>query len=135
MGGEDRDKSGSCLCNAVRYRVTGPMRPVIGCHCVQCRKQTGHYMAATSVPIKSFQLVEQRGLQWYRASDEARRGFCNICGSTLFWQRDGADRISIAAGSLDGETGLSTACHIFVDNKADYYDLDKDLPQHPAGDS
>ena len=83
--------------------------------------------------MKYFELVEDRGLKWYRASDVARRGFCGECGSTLFWRRNGADHIAIAAGSLDGETGLATAAHIFVADKGDYYRLDDNLPQFEQG--
>ena len=39
------DKTGSCLCGAVAFEITGPLRPVIACHCHQCRKQTGTYMS------------------------------------------------------------------------------------------
>lgn len=127
----DRDeKTGSCLCGAVRYRISGPLSDVVGCHCGQCRKQTGHYMPATRARMKYFDLIEDRGLKWYRASDRARRGFCCACGSTLFWQADGADRIAIAAGSLDGGTGLITRAHIFVADRGDYYRLDNNLPQY-----
>ena len=42
--------SGGCLCGGVRYRATGPLRPVVACHCVQCRKTSGHHAAMTSVP-------------------------------------------------------------------------------------
>jgi len=87
-------------------------------------------MPATRTRMKYFEMVEDRGLKWYRASDHARRGFCAECGSTLFWQSDGADRIAIAAGSLDGKTGLVTAAHIFVADKGDYYQLDDSLPQY-----
>ena len=45
----------------------------------------------------------------------------------------GDDKISIAAGSLDGATGLATAAHIFVADKGDYYGLDDDAPQYPQG--
>ena len=133
MSGVRSEQRGSCLCGAVRYRVSGALRSVVGCHCTQCRKQTGHYMAATGVRLRSFEVVEDRGLKWYRASDMARRGFCGECGSTLFWQADGADHIAIAAGTLDGETGLVTAAHIFVADKGDYYRLDDNLPQHEQG--
>ena len=127
------EQTGSCLCGGVRYRVTGPMRQVVGCHCGQCRKQTGLYMAATGVRMKYFEMVDQRGLTWYRASDQAKRGFCRECGSTLFWQADGADYIAIAAGTLDGATGLRTAAHIFVADKADFYRLDDGAPQFQGG--
>ena len=40
-------KTGSCLCGAVSFEVRGELRPVIACHCGQCRKQTGTYMSAT----------------------------------------------------------------------------------------
>ena len=133
MSDQRLTRTGSCLCGDVRYRISGPMRQVVGCHCGQCRKQTGHYMAATGVRMKYFELIEDRGLTWYRASDQARRGFCSRCGSTLFWQLGEADSISITAGSLDGYSGLSIAGHIFVADKGDYYQLDDDLPQHDQG--
>lgn len=130
MADDRSERTGSCLCGAVRYRVNGPMRQVVGCHCGQCRKQTGHYMAATGVRRKYFAMVDEHGLKWYRSSDKAQRGFCAECGSTLFWQADGADYIAIAAGSLDGGTDLETAAHIFVADKGDYYRLDDDLPHY-----
>lgn len=129
------DVTGSCLCGAVRFRITGPLRAVVGCHCTQCRKQTGHYMPATGTLLKYFELVEDRGLRWYEASEIAKRGFCAECGSTLFWQAHGADRLAIAAGSIDGPTGVETVAHIFVADKGDYYDLDDVLPQFPRGNS
>ena len=127
MNDEPSPKSGSCLCGAVCYRVNGPLRQVVGCHCGQCRKQTGHYMAASGAKLKYFEMVEDRGLTWYRASEFARRGFCRVCGSTLFWQSDDDDEIAIAAGTLDGETSLTIAAHIFIADKGDYYQLDPDL--------
>jgi hypothetical protein len=39
------DKTGSCLCGAVAFEITGALRSVIACHCHQCRKQTGTYMS------------------------------------------------------------------------------------------
>ena len=32
---------GSCLCGKVRYQVSGPLGPMIYCHCSQCRKASG----------------------------------------------------------------------------------------------
>ena len=47
--GMDDNHSGSCLCGAVRFKTRGPLRGVIYCHCSQCRKQSGHFYAATNV--------------------------------------------------------------------------------------
>ncbi len=116
-------KTGSCLCGAVAYEVTGPMRPAIACHCTQCRKQSGHFPAFTNTKNEHFRLVTSEPLKWYRASGFAARGFCGACGSVMFWKRDGGDQISIAAGSLDGPTGLRIEGHIFCDNAGDYYEI------------
>jgi hypothetical protein len=39
---------GGCLCGAVRYEVRGPLRDVLVCHCVECRRWSGHLFAATA---------------------------------------------------------------------------------------
>src|SRR5215467_598152 len=125
--------TGGCLCGAVRYQVAGPLRAVVLCHCTQCRRSTGHFMAATAARHVDFRLTEESELRWYVSSDSARRGFCARCGSTLFWQGAGRDYVSIAAGTLDGATGLTSARHIFVADKGDYYSIDDGLPQSADG--
>jgi hypothetical protein len=125
--------TGGCLCGAVRYEVAGPLRPVVLCHCTQCRRSTGHFMAATAARHRDFRLREAPELRWFVSSDSARRGFCGRCGSTLFWQGEGRDYVSIAAGTLDGATGLQSACHIHVADKGDYYSIADGVPQRPDG--
>lgn len=123
--------TGGCLCGAVQYRVTGPMRPVIACHCAQCRKTSGHHVAATSALRDDVQITGT--VQWFASSDSARRGFCGTCGSNLFWDGPGS-HLSIFAGTLDAPTGLTLAGHIFCADKGDYYDIADDLPQADADD-
>jgi hypothetical protein len=112
---------GSCHCGAVTFTATEPLRPVFTCHCTQCRKTSGHFWAATAVPLAQFQLTRSDGLRWYRSSPTAQRGFCGQCGASLFWQPEGEDRISIAAGALDGKTGLHIAEEWFLQDAGDYY--------------
>lgn len=131
--GEAAGRTGACLCGAVRYAVDGPLRPVVLCHCTQCRRSTGHFMAATAARQRDFRLLSEDSLRWYASSAGAQRGFCARCGSTLFWQAHGRDYISIAAGSLDGATGLVSACHIYVADKGDYYSITDGVPQRRDG--
>ena len=126
-------KTGSCLCGAVRFEINGGLKQVVGCHCAMCRKQTGHFLATATAWLDEFTFTDETGLQWYRSSDHSRRGFCNKCGSVLFFATDGDGRISITAGSLDAPTGLSMAAHIFVANKGDYYTIDDGLEQYSQG--
>ena len=118
--------TGSCLCGAISYQVEGPLRPVIACHCVQCRKTSGHHVAATAAQRETLHI---KGLPvWYASSDRAKRGFCGTCGSNLFWDT-GGDLVSIFAGSLDGAPDLSIAGHIFCDDKGSYYEIADGAPQ------
>ena len=116
---------GSCLCGQVAFDVAGALRPVVACHCVQCRKTSGHYVAATSA--RREQIAVRGEVTWYHASDTARRGFCATCGSSLFWDGPG-ENMSIHAGVLDGVTGLTVKGHIFCADKGDYYEISDDLP-------
>ncbi len=125
--------SGHCMCGAVSYRIDGAMRPVLICHCSQCLRSHGHYAAYTAVPRGGLTIEGVDNVAWYRSSDIARRGFCRVCGSRLFWDRDGADYIAVAAGTLDPPTGLHTLAHIFVADKSDYYQLDENLNMFPQG--
>lgn len=126
--------SGRCLCGAVQYEVRGSLSDAHVCHCGQCRRQSGHCVAATSAKRSDFVLTEERGLKWFASSPVARRGFCGDCGSALFWDDQG-EEISINAGSLDQPTGTKVTSHIFVDDKADYYEISDDLPKYAGFDT
>lgn len=121
---------GGCLCGAVRFAVRGPLREVVYCHCRQCQRSTGHYMAATACDRNMLTIEDESALAWYRSSTAAERGFCARCGSTLFWRPARAEHIAIAAGSLDVPSGLRGIAHIFVADAGDYYEILDGLPQH-----
>lgn len=121
---------GACLCGGVKYTVDRPLRPVVYCHCEQCRKTSGHYVAATACHPGQLTLSVDDGLRWFRSSPKAQRGFCKICGASLFWRPDHGKYISIMAGTLDLPTRLQAVEHIFVAAAGDYYSIDDGLPQH-----
>jgi len=120
---------GSCLCGGVTYEVTGPLRDVVACHCTLCRKTSGHHVAATSCDDNDLKFVKLDTISWYRSSPEAERGFCNRCGSTMFWRRDGGHTTSIMAGTIDGPSGLKTSHHMHCATKGDYFEITDGLPQ------
>jgi hypothetical protein len=126
--------TGGCLCGAVRYEVRGPLRNIINCHCSKCRRFHGHVGAYTSVRREHLALTRRDGLKWYRSmTDETpnvHRGFCRECGSSLFWDpRGSGSHIAVAAGSLDAPAALKTLGHVWVSQKAGYYDITDGLPQ------
>jgi hypothetical protein len=124
---------GSCLCGAVTFEVCGDLGPVEACHCEGCRKWTGHALFSTEVPRAALTLHGEEDVAWYASSEKVRRGFCRLCGSSLFF--DPIDRekhawIGIAMGAFEKPTGTKMGLHIFTAEKGDYYEIDDGLPQH-----
>lgn len=132
MSGNVEMRGGRCLCGAIRFETRGPLRPVVFCHCEQCRRQSGLYYAATNIPEDRLTVTGET-LRWYRSSAEAKRGFCSDCGSLLFWKRAGADHVSILAGAFDQPSGLVGSHHIFAADKADFYRICDGLEQFDKG--
>jgi hypothetical protein len=121
----------SCQCGAIRLALAQTPTEASACHCVQCRKQSGHYFASANLPKSAVTVEGAEHLTWYPSSEKVRRGFCSRCGSWLFWEPIGRDWTSVALGSIDGPTGLRLERHIFVAEKGDYYEIDDGLPQNP----
>lgn len=123
--------SGGCLCGGVRYTVRGPLRDVIACHCSQCRRTSGHFVAATGAESDRIAFEKDETLAWFASSTQAERGFCRRCGGNLFWRPRGGVRgwTSIMAGTLDPPTQLKLKQHIFVADKSDYYEITDGVPQ------
>jgi hypothetical protein len=136
-GAEHERHAGRCLCGAVSYELRGPLRDVLVCHCVECRRWGGHVAAMTAVPQDRLVLLEDRGLRWIDSPDSelhARRGFCGECGSSLFWDAPRLETISVAAGTLDGDPGIGTVGHIWTEHAGSYYELPDDgQPRRPHG--
>ncbi len=121
---------GSCLCGAVRIEVEGALPPPTSCHCTQCRKQSGHFEASTDISRTALTVHGADKVTWYHSSKNVRRGFCSVCGSSLFWDPINKDWTAVAMGAFDGPTHTKLARHIFVAEKGDYYAIADGLPQN-----
>jgi hypothetical protein len=119
--------TGSCNCKDVTFTVKDGGQSVSACHCIQCRKQSGHHWASGYAALNNFQISGK--VRWYEASATAKRGFCPTCGCFLFWKSNTEDGMSFSLGVIDGPTGLELQKHIFVADKGDYYTIADDVPQ------
>ncbi len=125
---------GGCMCGAVRYEVRGPIRDVIACHCEQCRRASGHYIAATAAHPEHLTITKDDGLSWYEGTTHIRRGFCKLCGSTLFFDHGSEYPTGIAAGSLDDSDGVKIAAHIWIDEAGSYYEVPAGAPKFTSAE-
>ena len=122
---------GSCLCQAVKYQLTdGEFFPISNCHCNNCRKAQSAAFG-TYLPIRKgdFSWVQGEELvSSFESSAKTYRCFCSVCGSQLVAFDDKEIRC-LAMGSIDGDPGLRPESHIYVSQKAPWYEITDSLPQ------
>lgn len=127
--------TGQCLCGAAKFHFDEAVETVSVCHCTFCRRwNTGPMMAVH--PEAEVVIDQGETVVWYRSSDWAERGFCSTCGTSLFWRMaDGTGGVVVGAGALDGIEGARLSNHIFIDEKARYYDFKDDAPRLTAAET
>ncbi len=127
---------GSCLCGRVRYEITGKIGPVAHCHCVACRKAQG-VAFATNAPVRTkyFRLLTGAdSVAAFESSPGKQRCFCRVCGSPLWSRRESEPEIiRIRLGLLDSDPGRRPLGHVWVGEKAPWYEITDDLPRSQRG--
>ncbi len=117
--------SGSCLCGAVTFEVTGSFDQFYLCHCERCRKDTGSAHAANLFSsTASLQWLSGESLvKTFNYKSEGHiKSFYTECGSALpNIQMDGT-LLVVPAGSLDTDVPLRPQGHIFCSGKANWDD-------------
>ncbi len=121
------DRTGKCLCGAVRFTIRD-LNPEFGtCHCKMCQRWAGASLLALSVPADSVSFEGGEHVKHYQSSEWAERAWCENCGSNL-WYRVTAEgpfhgTYHMPIGLLDDTSGLKNMREIYVDRKPDAYDL------------
>lgn len=115
--------TGGCLCGAVRYTLGAMPDHIDVCHCGMCRKFGGGF--GIEVPPGGIAWTGEDHIGLYASSEWAERGFCKICGSSLFWRltADGPAKgmVSLSAGTLDDMNDLPLKTEIYIDHKPNGY--------------
>ena len=125
---------GSCLCQAVRYQISGDIGIFQNCHCSRCRKFTGSAYAANL-------FVYPDAFEWLEGEDSVGRYdpvdtkyfatcFCKICGSSLPWLSKSNKVVVIPAGTLDGDPVTRPMQKIFYGSKAPWDNGHDPLPTY-----
>lgn len=127
-----RPLSGGCLCGAVRYAVADEFLYAINCHCSDCRRATGS-------AFKPFGGIERNKLTITAGEGEVlifgdrtanHDVHCRVCGSLLFSVVSQGTRVHVTLGTLHDAPSLRPTAHIFVADKAPWYEINDDLPQY-----
>ncbi|MEZ8826025.1 GFA family protein [Vibrio amylolyticus] len=126
---------GSCLCGSIQLSLNGGMTDIIHCHCSLCRKASGSAYATNAfIEADSLKVTDADGtLTFYESSEGKRKYFCKTCGSPVYSSNSTSpQRLRIRLGILDSDISERPISHNFVTSKANWEDLDADLPRSEA---
>jgi len=128
---ENRYK-GSCLCGKVRFEITGEIQSIIYCHCSQCRKAQGSAFATNgNVATEDFNFLSGvNELTGYESSPGQTKYFCKHCGSPIISKNESnPDNVRVRLGTIESDIIERPVAHIFITSKANWEDIEGDLPQ------
>ena len=118
-------RQGGCMCGGVRFEITSDVSEAGACHCGMCRKFTGGVFLAVRVPTGGMTFTRDEALGVFKSSDWAERGFCKICGSSLFYRvtmpGPMQGELHVGLGTLDEANGIPLTSEIYIDRKPDGY--------------
>lgn len=134
---DEGELTGSCLCNAVAFRCLQAPLGMMNCHCDRCkRSRSAAHATNLFVDAADFEWIRGEAfVENYKLPEAKRFGsaFCRRCGSLMPRVNPGNDRINIPAGCLDKDPGIRPRAHIYVANKANWFNITDDLEQFTEG--
>lgn len=119
---DTRVGKGHCLCGLVKVTASTMSQQIGACHCRQCRLWTGGPLLTIDCGTEvSFEGQEQIGV--FDSSEWAERGFCQNCGSHLFYRLKENQQYFMPVGIFEDDGTLVFEHQIFIDEKPEYYDF------------
>lgn len=126
--GEEGPVRDACLCGAVTVTLDAEPGAITACHCIQCRKVSGHVPRFFDDPGRRSRIEGE--VATFTSPGGAVRSFCPACGAKVAF--DGpTGLLSLHAGLFDALAAREADRHIFTAFKGDYYELPEDAPAWP----
>ena len=114
---------GHCVCGAVEIVIKEYGDFVYTCHCDTCRRMnSGPVLSVDPGPKEN--VVFQRGEEKITIyhDEDVERGFCSVCGSTLFWHDPEKNHYCMNAELFDDVIKKAFfGLELFYDMKPEYY--------------
>lgn len=114
---------GHCVCGAVEIAIKEYGNFVYTCHCDNCRRMnSGPVLSVDPGPKENLTFISgQEHITIYH-DEEIERGFCAVCGTTLFWHNPADNHYCCNAELFDDIIkNASFEAELFYDSKPAYY--------------
>jgi len=114
---------GHCYCGAVEIIIKEYGDFVYTCHCDECRRiNSGPIMSIDPGPKENLEFAHGGDMITIYYDENIERGFCSVCGSTLFWHNPEDNHYCMNAELFDDIIKkASFNLELFYDMKPEYY--------------
>lgn len=111
---------GTCLCGVIRVTAKTKSNNIGVCHCSMCRKWGGGPLFAVECE-DSVDFEGAKHIAVFDSSAWAERGFCQRCGTHLFYRLKQGGHYALPVGLFDDGSDWQFAEQIFIDEKPAFY--------------
>ncbi len=127
-----RTLAGQCLCGAVRYAVADEFKYALNCHCSDCRRATGSaFKAFAGIERRKLKITAGREQILIFGDENANHDVhCKVCCSLLYSVVGHGASVHVTLGTLVDAPQIRSKAHIFVADKAPWFEITDDLPQY-----
>jgi len=114
---------GHCVCGAVEIIIKEYGDFVYACHCDTCRRMnSGPVLSVDPGPKENVTFAQGEDKICIYHDEEVERGFCSVCGTTLFWYNPADNHYCMNAELFDDIiNNASFKLELFFDRKPEYY--------------
>lgn len=110
------ERTGQCLCGAVRFRLSAEPVATRVCWCRDCQHIAGNGMVNLIVPTEAIEISGPMS-EFERTADSGnriRQRFCPKCGSPLFANSSARPQLTaVRAGNLDDPSSVRPTMNIW----------------------
>ena len=132
------ERTGHCLCGAVRFRLSAEPLATRVCWCRDCQRISANGLVNLLVPTAAIEISGQLS-EFARTADSGnkiRQRFCPTCGSPLFANSSTRPEVTaVRAGTLDDLSSVRPTMNIWCSSAPAWACLDPELErfdQQPA---
>ena len=113
---------GHCLCGKVEFEIKILNKFFNSCHCSMCRLWSGGPSLSVDT-MDGIHFTSDEYIKIYNSSEWAERGFCNQCGTHLFYKLKNGTYCNVPLGLLKNQSEFKFKSQIFIDHKPNCYNF------------
>ena len=126
--------TGRCLCGSTRFVAGAAALWSCYCHCDSCRRATASPVTVfVGFPAVAVTFTGE-GLAHHASSPGVERGFCQACGTPLWYRSDRwPGEVHVYAATLDDPAAFPPTFHVHWAEKLPWLTIGDALPKYGGG--